>query len=97
MAVSGCFLIADILELKESGFGLAVAVILDATLVRLLLVPAFMKVAGGTANWRRPHCAGRLLPRSCSNDLTTRPGSRDLAALRCLVQYEDYHEEGEFR
>ena len=62
-AVLGCFLIADILELKESGFALAAAVILDATLVRLLLVPAFMKVAGGTANWWRPHWLGRILPK----------------------------------
>ena len=96
-AVSGCFLIAGILELKEFGFALAAAVILDATLVRLLLVPAFMKFAGGTANWWRPHWLGRIPPGSGSNDLTTRPGSRDLAAQRCLVQYEDYHEEGEFR
>ncbi len=62
-AVFGCFLIADILELKEFGFALAVAVILDATLVRLLLVPAFMKVAGGTANWWLPHWLERILPR----------------------------------
>ena len=61
-AVFGCFLIADILELKEFGFALAVAVILDATLVRLLLVPAFMKVAGGTANWWLPHWLARILP-----------------------------------
>ncbi len=62
-AVFGCFLVADILELKEFGFALAVAVILDATLVRLLLVPAFMKVAGGTANWWLPHWLERILPR----------------------------------
>jgi len=62
-AVFGCFLIADILELKEFGFALAVAVVLDATLVRLLLVPAVMKVAGGTANWWLPHWLERILPR----------------------------------
>jgi hypothetical protein len=63
MAAFGCFLIADILEPKEFGFALAAAVILDATLVRLLLVPAFMKVAGGTANWWRPHSLDRILPK----------------------------------
>jgi putative drug exporter of the RND superfamily len=62
MAVFGCFLIAGIFELKEFGFALAAAVILDATLVRLLLVPAYMKVADGTANWR-PHWLGRILPK----------------------------------
>ncbi|HET8651810.1 MAG TPA: MMPL family transporter [Gaiellaceae bacterium] len=61
-AVFGCFLVADVLELKEFGFALAVAVILDATLVRLLLVPAFMKVAGD-ANWWLPRFLDRILPR----------------------------------
>ncbi|GIZ99204.1 membrane protein [Tsukamurella sp. TY48] len=36
--------------MKMLGVGLALAVILDATLVRMVLVPAFMKIAG-TANW----------------------------------------------
>ncbi|MGN6244476.1 MAG: MMPL family transporter [Motilibacteraceae bacterium] len=62
-AVFGCFLVADVLELKEFGFALAVAVVLDATLVRLLLVPAVMKVAGGTANWWLPRWLDRLLPK----------------------------------
>ncbi|HSC50246.1 MAG TPA: MMPL family transporter [Gaiellaceae bacterium] len=60
-AVFGCFLVADVLELKEFGFALAVAVVLDATLVRLLLVPAFMKLAG-TANWWLPGFMDRHLP-----------------------------------
>ena len=62
-AVFGCFLVADVLELKEFGFALAVAVILDATLVRMLLVPAVMKVAGGAANWWLPRWLDRILPR----------------------------------
>ncbi|WP_185806587.1 MMPL family transporter [Streptomyces sp. RP5T] len=61
-AVFGCFLVADVLELKEFGLALAVAVLLDATLVRLLLVPAFMKVAG-RANWWVPAFLDRHLPR----------------------------------
>ena len=60
-AVFGCFLVADVLELKEFGFALAVAVVLDATLVRLLLVPAFMKLAG-KANWWLPGFLDRRLP-----------------------------------
>jgi RND superfamily putative drug exporter len=32
------------------GFGLAVAVLLDATLIRMVLVPAFMQIAGRW-NW----------------------------------------------
>ncbi|MET9390525.1 efflux RND transporter permease subunit [Streptomyces sp. NPDC006624] len=60
-AVFGCFLVADVLELKEFGLALAAAVLLDATLVRLLLVPAFMKVAG-RANWWLPPFLDRHLP-----------------------------------
>jgi RND superfamily putative drug exporter len=61
-AVFGCFLVADVLELKEFGFALATAVILDATLVRLLLVPAIMKLAGPW-NWWLPKSLDRRLPR----------------------------------
>jgi putative drug exporter of the RND superfamily len=61
-AVFGCFLLADVLELKEFGFALAAAVILDATIVRLLLVPAIMKLAGPW-NWWLPAPLARVLPR----------------------------------
>lgn len=61
-AVFGCFLVADVLELKQFGFALAMAVVLDATVVRLLLVPAVMKFAG-TANWWLPKFLERILPR----------------------------------
>ena len=61
-AVFGCFLVAEVLELKEFGFALAVAVVLDATLIRLLMVPAIMKVAGGKANWWLPGFLERILP-----------------------------------
>jgi RND superfamily putative drug exporter len=62
-AVFGCFIVADVLELKEFGFALAVAVVLDATLIRLLIVPAVMKVAGGKANWWLPGFLQRVLPK----------------------------------
>ena len=62
-AVFGCFIVADVLELKEFGFALAVAVVLDATLIRLLIVPAVMKVAGGKANWWLPGFLRRILPK----------------------------------
>ena len=61
-AVFGCFLVADVLELKEFGLALAAAVVLDATLVRLLMVPAIMKLAG-RANWWLPRWLDRALPR----------------------------------
>ncbi len=53
----------DVLELNEFGFALAVAVVLDATLIRLLMVPAIMKLAGGKANWWLPGFLQRILPK----------------------------------
>jgi RND superfamily putative drug exporter len=43
------------------GVGLAVAVFVDATLVRLVLVPATMELLGAT-NWWLPRWLGRVLP-----------------------------------
>ncbi|AJE81468.1 putative membrane protein [Streptomyces albus] len=47
------FLLSGIAYLKAIGLGLALAVLMDATLVRGALVPAFMKLAG-RANWWAP-------------------------------------------
>jgi RND superfamily putative drug exporter len=48
--------------LKMLGLGLATAVFLDATLVRLVLVPATMTLLGD-ANWWLPAWLDRLLPK----------------------------------
>jgi MMPL family len=49
VVVFASFLFTRVLEIKQMGFMLAVAVLIDATIVRLLLVPAFMRLmAGGT-------------------------------------------------
>ncbi|MFF5263363.1 MMPL family transporter [Actinomadura viridis] len=50
------------LVIKQMGVGLAVAVALDATVVRLVLVPATMALLG-RANWWLPGPLDRLLPR----------------------------------
>ena len=60
-AVFGSFLVADVLELKQFGFSLAVAVIIDATLIRMVLVPAAMGIAR-RANWWLPPAVARRLP-----------------------------------
>ncbi|MGP4027760.1 MMPL family transporter [Actinomadura sp. 3N407] len=49
------------LVIKQMGVGLAVAVALDATLVRLVLVPATMSLLG-RANWWLPRPLARVLP-----------------------------------
>jgi len=55
------FLSNRLIPLKELSLGLAVAVFLDATLVRLLLVPAFMRLAGKW-NWWLPKPLERIIP-----------------------------------
>jgi RND superfamily putative drug exporter len=47
-------------SVKQVGLGLAVAVLIDATLVRLVLVPAVMELLGG-ANWWLPRPLDRML------------------------------------
>jgi putative drug exporter of the RND superfamily len=49
-------------EIKMMGVGLATAIALDATFVRLVLVPAGM-ILLGSANWYLPRWLDRLLPR----------------------------------
>jgi RND superfamily putative drug exporter len=61
VAVFGSFLTANLLELKQLGFALALAIALDATLVRLVLVPAAMRLFGAR-NWWLPDRLARLLP-----------------------------------
>jgi RND superfamily putative drug exporter len=50
VVVFGCFALADMVVVKMLGLGLAVAVAVDATVIRMLLVPAFMQLAGKW-NW----------------------------------------------
>ena len=62
IVVFGSFLLEDDRILKLFGVGLAVAVFLDATLVRMLLVPATMELLG-ERNWWLPGWLDRVLPR----------------------------------
>jgi RND superfamily putative drug exporter len=62
ICVFGSFVIGDPLRvLKVFGLGLAVAVFLDATLVRMVLVPSAMEVLG-KANWYMPRWLDRIVP-----------------------------------
>ena len=53
VAVFGGFALGDLVAFQQVGFGLAVAVFLDATIVRSVLVPATMRLLGD-ANWYFP-------------------------------------------
>jgi len=56
------FTLGDERTLKEFGFGLAVAVFLDALVVRCVLLPAVLELLGPTT-WRLPHWLDTRLPR----------------------------------
>jgi RND superfamily putative drug exporter len=47
------FLSSTLTNIKIMGLGITVAILIDATIVRIFLVPAFMRIAGG-ANWWAP-------------------------------------------
>jgi RND superfamily putative drug exporter len=61
VAVFAAFALAGAPSLKELGVGLAVAILLDATLVRLVIVPAAMRLLGDW-NWWLPRPLARFLP-----------------------------------
>lgn len=61
IVVFGSFVLEDDRIIKMFGLGLATAVFLDATLVRMLLVPATMELLGAR-NWWLPKWLDRLLP-----------------------------------
>ena len=61
VCVFGSFVLGDERAIKLFGFGLAFAVLIDATIVRLVLVPAAMELLGDR-NWWLPKWLDRILP-----------------------------------
>jgi RND superfamily putative drug exporter len=61
ISVFGAFLLAPDVEIKMFAVGLTVAVLVDATVVRMVLVPATMALMGD-ANWWLPGWLDRVLP-----------------------------------
>ena len=72
VAVFAIFATLSLLELKEFGVGLAVAVLIDATIIRGILLPATMTILG-ERNWYLPRLRRRAGPRV---------GARESAATR---------------
>ena len=58
--MAASFAFADIVLIKALGVGMAIAVALDATVVRALLVPATMRLLGRW-NWWMPKTLERLI------------------------------------
>jgi putative drug exporter of the RND superfamily len=59
IAVFGGFARGDLVMFQQMGFGVAIALLLDATIVRLVLVPAAMELLG-ERNWYLPSWLHRL-------------------------------------
>ncbi len=61
VSVFAAFIVSDNIVVKMLGLGLAVSVLIDATVVRLLMVPAVMTLLGRHA-WWTPRPVDRILP-----------------------------------
>lgn len=58
-AFSG-FLFGSLVAFQQFGLGLAAGILIDATLIRMILVPAYMRIAGNV-NWYLPTWLARIL------------------------------------
>ncbi len=78
--VAGAFVFSDLVMMKYLAFGLLIALLLDATIVRMFLVPAIMKMLGDDC-WWAPRWMKRLQNRIGLGD-THLPDERKLLAAR---------------
>jgi len=72
-AVFIAFGLAQVVIIKSIGIGLAVAIAIDATIVRILIVPAVMRILG-RANWWAPRPLALLHRRLGASELGAPPG-----------------------
>jgi uncharacterized membrane protein YdfJ with MMPL/SSD domain len=72
VAVFGVFIAVGVPSIQQIGLGTAVAIALDATLVRLILVPAAMELLGDW-NWYLPRPLARILPRADFEAVSPQP------------------------
>jgi putative drug exporter of the RND superfamily len=77
VCVFGSFVLGDLRILKLFGLGLATAVLVDASLVRMVLVPATMELLG-SANWWFPRWLDRAVP-TLSVEVIPEEPERELA------------------
>jgi RND superfamily putative drug exporter len=81
IVVSACFATADMILVKALGLGMALAVALDASLVRGLLVPSTMRLLGNL-NWWLPFVGVQRRPPALVEGITeTYPVSEDAEAI----------------
>ncbi len=75
VSVFCAFAIVSVPSVKQLGFGLAVAIALDATVVRLVLVPATMELLGRW-NWWLPSALATRMPGLDAAQLSASPSAR---------------------
>ena len=68
IVVFSAFGLSSVVILKQIGFGLALAILIDATIVRALVVPATMRLMG-KANWWSPKWLDKLFPSRNTHEL----------------------------
>ncbi len=66
IVVGGSFVLAEVLTVKAIGFGLALAIFIDVTIVRILVAPSLMRLLGKW-NWWMPAWLDRILPEIQAN------------------------------
>jgi RND superfamily putative drug exporter len=74
------FVLGDDPYIKMFGLGLATAIFVDATIVRMVLVPATMSLLGD-ANWWMPGWLNRMLPKLGIGEQAVPPGRASEADL----------------
>ena len=90
VSVFAAFALAEVITIKSIGVGMAIAVAVDATIVRVLLVPATMRLMGKW-NWWAPGILGRFVDRLGFSHVEDDGGRREpgdagtVAAPRGLV------------
>lgn len=82
LVVIGAFSLSGIVFIKMIGVAMLIAIVVDATIVRILLVPATMRLLG-RANWWAPGPLGRLYARyGIREDEPAGESRRELAGIR---------------
>lgn len=74
VAIFSIFATLSLLDFKQMGVGLAVAILLDATVVRAVLLPSAMAMLGHR-NWWLPAWVARLMPERTPDEERTAVGS----------------------
>ncbi|MFN8538973.1 MAG: MMPL family transporter [Thermomicrobiales bacterium] len=76
----GSFSLARVVVIKEFGVGLAFGVLLDSTIIRVIMVPATMRLMGN-ANWWMPAWLKKIVPELREGPAPSLPVATELAAV----------------